>query len=308
LSEDPDGLREVDQKKYSAALKEKNKIIKPMRDLMDGKYKWCIAAVPGEKWAKKIFPNDDTPEAIEKLWDAILKVSRAEGDPIENYKKHNEELKKKCDYLNSLEIETLVYKSSNGTDFSVGLMPNGVFLGGGEYTLGGEFFNANIPTEEVFTSPMRGKAEGTVVSSMPLSHRGQLIENFSITFKDGKVVSCKAEKNGDLLNEIIHMDEGAAYIGECALVPFDSPIRNSGILFYNTLFDENAACHIALGSGFCNCVKDYEKYTIEQCRKFGVNDSAVHVDFMIGTEDLEITAISRSGKKYDIFKNGNWAF
>lgn len=191
----------------------------------------------------------------------------------------------------------------------MGLIPDALFMGGSETTVNtGVEFNPNIPSEEIFTSPMRGKAEGTVVSTKPLSYRGELIENFSITFKEGKAVDCKAEKNEDLLRTMISMDEGAAYLGECALVPYDSPICNSGVTFYNTLFDENACCHLALGFGFTNCIKDFEKYTLEECREKGINDSIIHVDFMIGSEDLSIDAVTRDGKTVPIFRDGNWAF
>ena len=206
-------------------------------------------------------------------------------------------------------IETLEYKSSNGTDFKVGMIETAKFLGGSEKTLGTNVeFNANIPSEEIFITPKKGKAEGIVYSSKPLSYQGQMIENFSVRFEKGKAVEVKAEKNEELLKSIIEMDENSAYLGEVALVPYDSPIRNSGILFYNTLFDENAACHLAFGEGFTNCLEDYDSLTLEECRNRGINDSLIHVDFMIGTEDLNITAVTRMGERVEIFKNGNWAF
>ena len=190
----------------------------------------------------------------------------------------------------------------------MGLIPETEFKGGGETSLTGHFFNPNIPSEEVFISPKRGEAEGIVYSSMPLSYQGQLIENFSIRFEGGRAVEVHAEKNEDLLRQMIAMDEGAAYLGECALVPYDSPIRNSGILFYNTLFDENAACHLAMGRGYIDTVKDYGKYTLEECQALGINDSMIHVDFMIGTEDLAIDAVTASGETVPVFRSGNWAF
>ena len=182
-------------------------------------------------------------------------------------------------------------------------------MAGGERTLGSDlYFNPNIPSEEVFTSPRRGDADGIVYSSKPLSYGGQLIENFWIKFEGGRAVEVGAEKNEEMLREIIAMDEGAAYLGEVALVPYSSPIRESGILFYNTLFDENAACHLALGRGFTNTLRDYEKYTEEECHARGINDSIVHEDFMIGTEDMDITAVLEDGSEVAIFKGGNWAF
>ena len=276
---------------------------------MDNKYQWCIAAVPGEAWAKKVFPGERTSKAVEKLWNAILYTSRADGDdPVKAWEEHNADLKTRYEYLNSLGIESLHYTASNGTDFTVGLIPDALFMGGSELTLDGREFNPNIPSEEVFTSPMKGNAEGIVYATRPLSYRGELIENFSVRFEGGKAVEVHAEKGEDLLKQMISMDENAAYLGECALVPFDSPIRNSEITFYNTLFDENACCHLAFGRGFENCIKDFDKYTLEECRQKGINDSLIHVDFMIGSEDLNITAHTRDGKDVAIFKNGNWAF
>ncbi len=308
LSEDPDGLKGMNQEKNAKGEQARYKVIKPIRDEMENKYKWCIAAVPGKKWAKKMFPELTVTRAVEKLWEAILYTSRADTEPTEAWKRHNADLAAKCEYLNSKNIRTLVYKSSNGTNLKVGLIPEAEFLGGGEYTLGGEFFNPNIPTEEVFITPKRGEAEGIVYSTKPLSYKGELIENFSVRFENGKAVEVKAEKNEELLKKLVLMDEGAAYLGECALVPYDSPIRNSGLIFYNTLFDENAACHLAFGMGFANCIKDYGSYTLDECRKLGVNDSMVHEDFMIGSEDLDITGICENGDEVQIFKNGNWAF
>ena len=309
ISEDPDGLCGINQEKNAKALQARDQVIKPIRDKMETKYQWCIAAVPGVKWAKKVFPGERASRAVELLWEAILKTSRVDEDPEEAWRKHNEDLARRCEYLNSLGIESLEYKSSNGTDLKVGMIPDALFCGGGEYALGsGNYFNPNIPSEEVFTTPKRGEAEGIVYSTKPLSYRGELIEDFSIRFEGGRAVEVKAKRGEELLKQMISMDEGAAYLGECALVPYDSPIRNSGILFYNTLFDENAACHLALGMGFSNCLKDYEKYTLDECREKGINDSQIHEDFMIGSEDLSITAHTRDGRDVPIFRDGNWAF
>ncbi len=307
LSEDPDGLKGIDREKHALSVQARYKKLKAIRDDMDNKYQWCIAAVPGEKWAKKMFPECNSAEAVERLWQAILDTSRVDADPLAAWDNHNKELKKRCDYLNSLGIEKLHYTDKNGTDLIVGLMNNALFLGGGEYTLSGNFFNPNIPSEEVFITPKRGEAEGVVYSSRPLCYRGELIEDFYIKFRNGRAVEWQAKKNNELLTTLINMDEGSHYLGECALVPHNSPISNSGLLFFNTLFDENAACHLALGEGFSNCIKDYEKYTLEECRKMGVNESMIHEDFMIGTASLNITAILKDGSKVQIFKDGNWA-
>ena len=308
-SEDPDGLKGVNQVKMSKASQARYKVIKPYREAMENKYQWCIAAVPGAAWAKKVFPNETRSRAIEKLWEAILYTSRVDEDPVAAWEAHNKDLSERCAFLNGLGIETLEIRSANGTDFRVGMIEDALFMGGAELAQGsGIEFNPNIPSEEVFISPMRGVAEGTVVASKPLSYRGELIENFSLRFENGKAVEAHAEKNEELLKEMISMDEGAAYLGEVALVPYDSPIRNSEILFYNTLFDENAACHLALGHGFTNTLKDYDKYTVKECYEKGINDSMIHVDFMIGTEDLSVVAVTRDGKRVPVFENGNWAF
>ncbi len=307
-SADPDGLKGINQEKYSKATQAIRNVTKPYRDQMDNKYQWCIAAVPSVAWAKKVFPGERKSVAVEKLWEAILYSSRCDEDPIASWDSHNKNLHAKCKYLNDLRIKTLVYKSSNGTDFRVGMIEDAEFLGGAHETVQGVEFNANIPSEEVFISPKRGEADGIVFSSKPLSYQGEVIDNFSVKFENGKVVEVKAEQNEELLKKLVGMDEGAAYLGECALVPYDSPIRNSGVLFYTTLFDENAACHLALGRGFTNTIKNFDKYSLEELHEKGINDSMIHVDFMIGTEDLDITAETVDGKTVQIFKNGNWAF
>ena len=308
-SEDPDGLKGMNEKKSAEAQRIRYPLIKPYRDAMENKYQWCIAAVPGKKWAKKVFPNLSVSQAMEKLWEAILYTSRVDENPIEAWKKHNEDLLHRCNYLNGLNLKSLTYKASNGTNFTVGLIENALFIGGGEETLGNKvYFNPNIPSEECFTTPKRGDIEGIVYSSKPLSYKGQLIENFWIKFENGKVVDVHAEKNEHVLREMVSMDEGATMLGEVALIPYDSPISNLNILFYNTLFDENASCHLALGMGFPNCIKDFEKYSLEEIRQMGVNDSMIHVDFMIGTKDLSIVGTTKEGKQVQIFKDGNWAF
>lgn len=313
LSDDPDGLKGIDQEKQGKAMQARYSIIKPYREAMDNKYKWCIAAVPGEAWAKKVFPGMRTAAAVEKLWQAILYTSRVidgEGkdlDPVAAWKAHNESFRDRCAYLNSLHIKSLEYQASNGTSFTVGLMPEGLFCGGSEHTLGGEEFNPNIPSEEIFTSPKKGFAEGIVYSSLPLSYKGEMIEDFFVRFEGGRVVEVGAAKNQALLEQMVHMDEGAAMLGECALVPYTSPIRQSGITFFETLFDENAACHLALGAGFTNCVKDYDSYTLDELHDMGINDSMIHVDFMIGTADLNVTAVCENGDRVVIFRDGVWA-
>ena len=308
LSEDPDGLRGVDQEKMAKAQQKKYPIIKGYRDQIENKYQWCIAAVPGVKWAKKLFPELRASQAVEKLWEAILHTSRVNDDPVAAWDAHNKDLKSRCDYLNGLGIRELQYRASNGTDLRVGMIPEAQFCGGGETSLQGIFFNPNIPTEECFISPKRGVAEGIVYSSKPLSYQGQLIDRFWIRFREGKAAAWGAEENEALLTKLITMDEGSAYLGECALVPFNSPINETGILFYNTLFDENACCHLALGMGFADTIRDFEHKTLDECRALGVNDSMIHEDFMIGTADLSIDALCEDGRTVPLFRDGTWAF
>ena len=308
LSEDPDGLRGVSPAKMASARQGRYSVIKPYRDQMEGRYQWCIAAVPGAAWAKKVFPHETKSRAVEKLWEAILATSRVTEDPIAAWQAHNQDLHDRCAYLNSLHIRSLHYTAENGTDLTVGMIPEGEWKGGGDTSLQGIFFNPNIPTEECFISPKRGEAEGIVYASKPLSYQGQLIENFSVRFEKGKAVEVKAEKGEELLKTMIAMDDGASYLGECALVPQHSPIAESGILFYNTLFDENAACHLALGMGFADTIKDFQNKTLDECRALGINDSMIHEDFMIGCDSMNIDGICEDGKVVPIFRSGNWAF
>lgn len=307
-SDDPDGLNGIPQPKYSNAMAARSKIIKPYRDAIDNRHQWCIAAVPGTAWAEKVFPELKGDAAVEALWKAILFTSRADRDPVAAWEAHNADLKARCAYLNGKQLRSLRYHAANGTNLEVGLIPTAQFMAGSEDTLSGVTFQPNIPSEEVFTTPMRGKAEGVVVSTKPLSFQGQLIEDFSLEFHEGKVVRVQAAQNQALLERMIAMDEGAAYLGECAFVPKDSPISESGVTFFNTLFDENAACHLALGMGFDNCLQDYDRYTKQERQDMGVNDSVIHVDFMIGCDDLEITGIAATGEEVPIFRNGTWAF
>lgn len=308
ISEDPDGLRGVNMEKRAKARKLSYPILKPYIDDREGKEQWCIAAVPGIAWAKKVFPGVRGSVAVEKLWEAILSVSRVDADSIGNWEKHNEDLHKRCEYLNSLKIEKLHFMADNGTDLVVGMIPQAQFCGGAEESRQKITFNPNIPSEECFISPMRGQAEGIVYSTKPLSYQGQMIDNFSVRFENGKAVEVHAEKGEELLKTLISMDEGAAYLGECALVPQESPIAQSGLLFYNTLFDENAACHLALGAGYADTIVGNHDMTLEQCRDLGINDSMIHEDFMIGCDSMNIDAVTRDGKTVAIFRNGNWAF
>ena len=310
LSEDPDGLAGINQAKYAAGMQARYVKLRPYIDARENREQWCIAAVPGVKWAKKVFPELPKGRAVEKLWEAILSCSRAlEGDPQENWRQHNHELKSRAEALNAMGLVALEYSSANGTDLRVGLIPEALFLGGAERCpVNGVMYDPNIPSEELFVTPRAGEAEGIVHATRPLAFQGVLIEDFWLRFEGGRVVELHAEKNEDALRTLVEMDEGSAMLGECALVPYMSPIRESGILFYNTLFDENAACHLALGRGYSSNIRDYEKYSLDELRAMGVNDSMVHEDFMIGSADLAVTGVTASGERIPIFRDGGWAF
>lgn len=309
-SEDPDGLKGVNAEKMQKARIATYPIIKPYREAIESKHQWTIAAIPSAAWAKKVFPHLKKNQAIEALWAAILNsvhVSDApDNDPIAEWAQHNENFRNRCKWLNEQKFDYVTYHSANGTDFRADLIPQGIWCGGGETTKQGIYFNPNLPTEEIFTSPMAGKAEGKLVSTKPLSYQGQLINNFWIRFENGSAVEWDAETGKELLTRMLTMDEGAAKLGELALIPCDSPINRSGILFYETLFDENASCHVALGAGFNDCIEGHLEKTNEECRALGINESMIHVDFMIGSDDMCITGY-KNGEATPIFVNGEWA-
>ena len=308
LSDDPDGLKGINMTKMAKTQQMLYPIMKGYRDRRHNYEQWTAAAVPGKAWAKKIFPELRTSQAVEKLWEVILKCARAEGDAIRNWEEHNAEMKSHCDHLDSLNLRQLRFTAANGTDLTVGLIPESHWRGGGDNSLRGIYYNPNLPTEECFITPMKGQAEGIVYSTKPLSYQGQLIDNFWIRFENGRAVDSGAEKNAEVLKTMLSMDEGASMLGECALVPQRSPICESGVLFYNTLFDENAACHLAVGMGFAETVNDFENRTLEECWDMGVNDSMIHVDFMIGCDSMNIDGICADGSTVAIFRDGNWAF
>ncbi len=286
----------------------RSKVLKKYRDEIDNKHQWTIVGFPGIKWARKVFPGEKDKKAKELLWEAIYKTTRLEGDPIKNWREHAKFIHEKCDFLNNLNIKSLHYKSKNGTDFTVGLTGETLFHGGSVATIKGVVYDPNMPTEECYTSPDPTTASGVVYATKPLSLYGTVIKDFGFKFKGGKVIEVLGdEKTKEVLNELIKMDEGASRLGEVALVPFDSPVNETGLLFFNTLYDENACCHLALGAGFDDCIRDFEKKSPEELKKVGLNDSMIHVDFMIGASDLDITAETMDGKTVQIFKNGTWA-
>ncbi len=306
-SVDPDGMKGIDQEKMTRISKVTTPIMLKYREQMDNRFQWTIIGVPSVKWSEKVFPKLKGAEAVEAMWNAIIKATRVTEDPLAEWDAHNATLQVRCKQLDALNLDYLHFQSSNGTDFKIWMIPEAKWLGGGEHLIDGHFYNPNMPTEEVFITPKAGKAEGKVVASKPLSYAGELIEDFSVTFENGKVSKVEARTNQALLEKMFTMDEGASRIGELALVPFDSPIQQSGLLFYNTLFDENAACHIALGRAYVNSIKGYANMTREQLAQIGCNNSMIHVDFMIGSRDLTITGFTRDGKTVSIFENGNWS-
>ncbi len=307
-SEDPDGLRGVNQEKLKKVRQKRYPILKPYQEQMENRYQWLVAAVPGKAWAQKMFPGVRASVAVERLWQAIFETCLVtkDNDPVAAWEEKDRLLEEKCRVLNAYRFDSLEYRNSLGTDFRCRLMPQSLWCAGGERTLGGVFFHPNMPTEEVFTTPMKGHCDGRLVASKPLSYQGTLIEDFYIDYRDGKAVAWDARVGRQALDSILQSDEGSLMLGELALVPFDSPISRQNLLYYCTLFDENASCHAAIGRGYTNCVEGFENMSKEQLRDLGVNDSQVHVDFMIGTPDLTVTGW-KDGKATVIFRNGAWA-
>lgn len=306
---DPDVFKGIDISKAMKARIKTYPKVKKYRDMMENKYQWVIVAMPSKEWAKKVFPNDTPKVAFKKLEDAILKTTRIDNNAVNNWKEHINELQEKSRILNDLNLDYLEYKSSNGTDLKLKLMPNHQWISAREYALGSNIdFTANMPTEEVFSMPSYDGVDGVVVSTKPLSLRGKLVEDFKVYFEKGRAYKVEARVGQEVLEELLSDDEGSRHLGEVALVPYNSPINESGILFFNTLFDENASCHLAFGAAFRNNIKGYETMTDEDFKKMNFNESMNHVDFMIGSKDLSIIGTKFDGTKVEIFKEGNWAF
>ncbi len=276
--------------------------------MMGSKSQWVVIAAPNAAWAKKVFPKLDQEAAIDALWDAILEASRVtlENDPIAEWNEHNKKMLAHNEILNNYNFETLYFKNNLGTDISVKLVDNHIWAGGGELTPGKILFNPNIPTEENFTMPHKHGVNGKVVSTKPLNYQGKLIEDFWLIFKDGKVVDFDAKVNKDALENLLKFDEGSSYLGEIALISYDSPISNSGILFYNTLFDENASCHMALGRAYSINIVDGTSMSLDELYEKGYNHSMAHSDFMFGSKDLSVTGKTKDGKEVVVFKDGNF--
>jgi len=309
-AEDPELMKDVDPNRLARQQKANNMALKEYREqLMADKIVWSLVSVPIPAWAKKVFPDLPAEQAMEKLAEAILKAVRVnEDDPVAAWEQHKQNLKRRVDFLNTKRFKTLHFKNSLGTDLRIELPEDHIWIGGSSYTPEGIEFISNMPTEEVYTLPKKTGVNGRVVSSMPLNYNGNLIEDFTLTFENGRVTQYSAAKGLETLKNLLETDEGARYLGEVALVPYNSPLSQSKILFYNTLFDENASCHLALGKAYPTSVKNGENLTAEELKLIGVNDSLVHEDFMIGTEDLEIIGWTFDGEEIPIFKQGNFAF
>lgn len=309
-SEDPELLKEIDPKKIAANNKSASIALKGFRKYtMNDINAWCVVSIPTKGWAKRVFPDVSEEEAMKKLWNAIFMATRMNlEDPVGAWEDHLKNLEEKVDFLNEKKFKKLHYISSNGTDLKVELPEGHIWAGGGSKNVKDVFFVANMPTEEVFTMPLKTGVNGVVYSTKPLNYGGNLIDNFKLTFKDGKVVDFEAKEGYEVLKDLLALDEGAKHLGEVALVPFDSPISQSNIIFLNTLFDENASCHFALGKAYPTNIKGGENMSDEELERKGVNDSLTHVDFMVGSKDLSIVGETKDGEKVQIFENGNWAF
>ena len=309
IGDDPDGLAGVDSAKLKASMVGRSKAMRNyMKSIMSDECPWCVVSASTVGWAKRLYPELGDEEAYLKLWDQILSACRSTGDdPVADWEEHIKVLDEKAKFLHENELVKLHITNDLGTDLYVGLPKKHIWQSAGSYAKKAGRFVANIPTEEVFTMPHKDETSGIVYNAKPLNYGGVLIDNFWLKFENGKVVDFGAERGYDVLKNLLDTDEGARRIGEMALVPFDSPISNTKILFLETLFDENAACHIALGKAYPTCVKGGPEMTDEQLAEAGANDSLVHVDFMIGEETTNITGYTEDGKEIAIFKDGNWA-
>lgn len=308
-SDDPDLLAGVSSQKIINANKTASNALSRFRQLTQSfKVSWTLGAAPSAGWATKVFPDVPEEEAVAKLWDAIFQMVRADQpDPVAAWEKHVATLKEKSSYLNDKQYKQLHFVGP-GTDLKLDLPENHVWLGGNKENAKGVWFVPNLPTEEVYSAPFRTGVNGTVSSTKPLSYSGNIIDNFTFTFENGRVTKVTAEKGEETLKGLVGMDDGSHYLGEVALVPHHSPISDSNILFYKTLFDENASCHLAIGSAYSACVEGGTELSPEELRERGLNTSAAHTDFMIGSGELDIIGITKDGKEEAVFKQGNWAF
>ena len=307
---DPENMRGVDPDRLRRANMAAGRDLKDfMRIQMSNGIPWCVVSVPIASWAKKVFPELSEDEAMERLWEEIFKAVRIteDGDAVAEWRAHCDRIEGFVARMTEYDFTELHYKNSIGTDLTVRMPENHMWLAGGDYCKGVKFV-ANMPTEEVFSAPLRTGVEGTLVAAKPLVLNGNVIDGIRFTFREGRIVEIHADKGEETLRAEVELDEGSHYLGEIALVPYDSPISNSGILFYNTLFDENAACHFAFGEAYPACIKGGDDKDVEELKAAGINvESNTHVDFMVGTRDLEIVGTTRDGRKIKVFENGNFA-
>jgi aminopeptidase len=308
VADNPMLLSAEDPTKVARASKANSMAYRPALEKIVGfDINWNIVSYPSPAWAKQVFPDDEEHIAVAKLADAIFAASRVDNDqPIAAWNKHNATLRERTEWLNGQRFSALHY-SGPGTDLTIGLADGHEWQGGASTAKNGITCNANIPTEEVFTTPHARRVEGHVVSSKPLSYQGTLIDNIQVRFEQGRIVEAKASRGEEVLNKVLDTDEGARRLGEVALVPHSSPISKSGLLFFNTLFDENAACHIALGQCYSKCFLDGANLTPEQIAAQGGNKSFIHIDWMIGSGDTDIDGVHADGRRVPVFRKGEWA-
>ena len=308
---DPENLVGVDPDRIARSQRSSGEALKEYRELtMSNTVPWCIGSIPIPSWARKVFPGCPEDEAVEKLWEAIFQTVRVDGSgaAVDRWREHLAGLKGHMDRLNGLNLESLHYTNSLGTDLTIRLPEGHIWAAGSSATKSGLPFIANMPTEEVFTAPLRNGVDGVVCSSMPLVHNGVVIDKIRFQVKEGKIVEASAQTGEDALKAAITLDEGASYFGEVALVPYDSPISRQKLLYYNTLFDENASCHLAFGEAYPECLQGGAEMSKEERKARGLNDSITHVDFMVGTADLSVTGKTRDGREVPVFVDGNFAW
>lgn len=307
---DPQALAGIDPAKPATRSRAYNEQCNVYRDGLDfGRNVWSIVGAPVKAWAQTVFPGVDANEATYRLWNAILVAARADGlDPQAEWERHNATFEKNKRLLNGYAFDRLRYRSENGTNVTIGMNPGHTWMGGAARTVEGVVFFPNIPTEEVFTTPDCTRADGVVHSVLPLVHAGRIVRDFWLRFEEGRVVEYDAGEGRDVLKSIIETDEYSCRLGECALIAKDTPIRQSGLLFYDTLYDENASCHFALGKGFPECLEGGLSMSKDELMAHGVNQSHTHVDFMIGADDLEVTGITATGDEVPVFVDGRWAW
>lgn len=308
-SSDPELLKGVPTGRIAASSRANGKALAKWREMMTAdKFTWSIIGAPSPEWAARVFPDKDRESAMEALWTAIFQAARITGDdPVQGWRQHDAELHRRREMLNQKRYKKLHYRAP-GTELTVTLPDGHIWCGGSSENERGTVFFANMPTEEVFTCPLKEGTTGHVTSTMPLSYQGNLIENFTLTFENGRITDFRAEKGHDALKTLLEVDEGALYLGEVALVPHQSPISQSGIVYYNTLYDENASCHLAIGNAYAFCLENGKTMTMDERKAAGLNTSITHVDFMIGSGNLDIDGELADGTREPIFRGGGWAF